>query len=120
MNPPRLCPQFCILDYKANQGDLVERRTTSFLAALFDLDDEDCRYKLKLFIDPRWREFVKAEDRDYIDLLLKDFVARIEQDPEMLFKHLCSLAAGPLVTIEAGTSLDATSDLSVIERLMQL
>lgn len=45
------------------------------------------------------------EDRAYFDSLLPDLVVRSRQHPLNLFKQLCSLGVGPLVTQEAGESI---------------
>ena len=122
MNLTCLPPQFCIVEYRTKQSDSLEPKAKHvILVALFHLDEEDDRCKLRLFVDPHWREFVQEEDRNYVESLLRDFVGRAEQDPEMLFQHICTLGAGPLVAAEAGTGFsDSPSRLTLIERLVQL
>jgi hypothetical protein len=90
------------------------------LSAFLELNDETDQYKLTLYVDPKWREFVKETDRDYIEDLLKDFPERARQDPEALFKHLCSLGVGPLVTLYTGTISDASQHQQLTQHFIQL
>jgi hypothetical protein len=122
VNPPWIYPQYCVLDYRAHQGDSAEpKQKHVILSAFFDLDDENDQYKLEIFVDPNWRTFVQDVDREYVESLLEDLVQRSRHDAEALFKHLCSLGAGPIVTAEVGTdSTEFTSRLSELRRFEQL
>jgi hypothetical protein len=51
------------------------------------------------------RSIVQAEDLIYIDSLLQDFKVRAKLHPEALFKQICSLSVGPLVTQEIGLEI---------------
>jgi hypothetical protein len=71
------------------------------------MDEEE---HLRLFIVQDWRKIVQAEDSDYIESLLQDFVERAKLHPADLYKQLLSLGVGPLVTRETGLDLsDYTS-----------
>ena len=56
--------------------------------------------QLALFLNTIWREFVREEDREYIESLIEDLPQRAQIDSEGLFRHLSSLHAGPLITAE--------------------
>ena len=118
MNPPWISPQFCVLAYRTQPADSVEpKQKDAILSAFLDLDEETEQYKIKIFVDPNWRKFVQNKDREYIELLLGDLVQRACHDAEMLFKQLCSLNVGPIVTSEVGMTSSMTSYLSITEPL---
>jgi hypothetical protein len=76
---------------------------------------------LRFLLDPGWRTVVGAEDVEYLESLLGDFLERAKEQPATLFKQLSSLAVGPLVTQETGEQLSdhpALWDLS--SRFVQL
>jgi hypothetical protein len=56
-------------------------------------------------VSPELGQIVRGEGLAYIESLLKDFVERAKTCPAELFQQLCSLAVGPLVTVEVGTRL---------------
>ena len=121
MKAPWTSPQFCVLEYRPRRVDSVgPERKHLILSALFDLDDESDRYRLKIYVDPQWRAFVKEVDRDYIEDLLPDLVEQANHDAEALFKQLCSLGVGPLGTIQVGTAPDTLPDLPMTQHFVQL
>jgi len=71
---------------------------------LLVLSDEE--YRLSFFVNPEWRIFVRGDDLCYLESLFFDFFERTQSDPEALFKQLCNLGVGPILTKEAGASLD--------------
>jgi hypothetical protein len=71
---------------------------------LLVLSNEKCR--LRFFVHPDWRTFVQCDDLNYIESLLLDFSERAKSHPDALFKQLCNLGVGPILTQEAGANLD--------------
>jgi hypothetical protein len=99
----------------------MKRTDFLILVALLDLDFDNDQLKLKLYVDPHWRELVQTEDRDYLESLLKDLVERAQQEPETIFKQLSSLGVGPVVTAEVGTNFsESAKRSSLIEHFLQL
>lgn len=41
---------------------------------------------------------MRPSDLEYCSELLNDFVKRAQNDPDGLFKQICSLSVGPLIT----------------------
>ena len=118
---PRTSPQFCILEYRTQQGGSDEPKPNQvILCAFLDREDESDQYKIRILVDPDWHEYVQNEDQEYIDLLLRDLVQRAHHEAETLFKHLCSLGVGPVVTVEVGTASSMSSYLSKTEGLAEL
>jgi hypothetical protein len=60
---------------------------------------------IRFLVHPEWRTIVQGEDIGYFQSLLHDFLNRANQDPGALFKQLCSLGVGPVVTQEIGSNL---------------
>lgn len=82
---------------------------------------KDARSGLRFLVDPGWRALVQAEDMEYLDSLLGDFLERAKKQPATLFKQLCSLAVGPLVTHATGEQLsDRPPLLELSSRFVQL
>jgi hypothetical protein len=61
--------------------------------------------ELRFLVHPDLRTVVAENDLPYLDSLLRDWVERTKLDPAALFKQLCSLGVGPLVTQEVGSSI---------------
>jgi hypothetical protein len=66
---------------------------------------------LRFFIHPELREIVQNSDLHYLDDLLWDFVERARIDSGGLFKQLCSVGVGPLVTVAVGSDLSEFPDI---------
>ena len=90
-------PKFCALEYRGQDWD----RTTSVILLVL----EDGKGGMRFLIHPDWRAIAHAEDMDYIESLLQDFLERAKLHPEALFKQLSSLGVGLLVAHEAGESI---------------
>jgi hypothetical protein len=60
---------------------------------------------LRFLIHPEMRSIVQAEDLNYLESLLNDFVERGKIYPAPLFKQISSLGVGPLATHECGSKL---------------
>jgi len=81
----------------------------------------DARGDLRFLVDPGWRAVVRAEDREYLESLLGDFLERAKQQPATLFKQLSSLGVGSLVTQETGEQIsDHPNLLELSSRFVQL
>jgi hypothetical protein len=64
-----------------------------------------CEGNLRLLIHPEFRALLQDEDRAYFQALLIDLPERAKLQPDALFKQLCSLGVGPLVTQTVGEDL---------------
>jgi hypothetical protein len=93
---PRL--QFCGLEYRPHGRSGITSRAAQVV--LIVLKDEEGN--LSFFVDPELRTIVESEDLAYFESLLEDFREQAKLHPEELFKQLCSLGVGPLVTHKAG------------------
>jgi predicted component of type VI protein secretion system len=60
---------------------------------------------LRFLTHPEMATIVREGDLAYIASRVSDFLERAKLHPAALFKQLSSLAVGPLVTREAGSSL---------------
>ena len=56
-------------------------------------------------VHPELRAIVQPEDIGYVQALLQDFLERAKLDPNALFKQLCTVGIGPMVTGDIGTEL---------------
>ena len=105
--------QFCALAYKTQDSN---RAMPVFLIVL-----KDASGGLRFLVDPGWRAVVRAEDVEFLESLLGDFLERAREQPAALFKQLSSLAVGPLVTQETGEQLsDHPPLLELSSRFVQL
>ena len=89
--------QFCALAYRAEDSC----RASPIIVIVL----KDARGGLRFLVDPGWRAVVRAEDVNYLESLLGDFLERAKEEPAALFKQLSSLAVGRLVTQEAGEQI---------------
>jgi hypothetical protein len=96
--------QFCALEYRTPDWN----KAGSIILFVF----EDANGSLRLFVHPDWRRIILPADVDYIDSLFLDFLERAKLHPENLFKQLCSLGVGPLVTHVTGKSISDHPALS--------
>ncbi len=60
---------------------------------------------LRVLVHPDLSAMVQEQDFGYLQSLLQDFKERALLHPASLFKQLCSLGSGPLVTQTGGTDL---------------
>lgn len=98
---PRRQRPFCALGYKPIDWRIAESQEA--VLVLFALWNEEG--SLTLLVHPDLRSVVMKDDYAYFDSLLPDLVERSRLNPLELFKQLCSLGVGPLVTQEAGKSI---------------
>lgn len=63
---------------------------------------KDQEGNLSFFVDPKLPTIIESKDSAYFESLLEDFREQAKLHPEELFKQLCSLGVGPLVTHKAG------------------
>lgn len=70
--------------------------------------------RLRLLVDPNWQQIVCADEWDHVIALLADFSERARDDPEYLFKQLCSLDLGPLITCDFGSQVSRRQQLMEI------
>lgn len=96
--------QFCVLEYRTPDWN----KAASILLIVL----EDAKKGLRFLVHPEWRSTILANDVDYVDSLLRDFLERAKVHPETLFKQLSSLGVGPLVTHATGTSISDHPTLS--------
>ena len=66
--------------------------------------------RLRVLVDPRWRESVEAKDIPYLDRLIPDVRERARADPDETFSHLLTLQAG-LLTADSGQDISDRPDL---------
>lgn len=57
---------------------------------------------------------MRPSDLEYCSELLNDFVKRAQNDPDGLFKQICSLSVGPLITFFTGDRLDRSSVMGLL------
>jgi hypothetical protein len=97
---------FCVLEYRPEPWTTpAESAAPVFMLVL------DGGKDLRLFLNPGWRDFVRAEDAEYIELFLSDVQMRARQLPQQLFDQLSSLSLGPLVTRTAGPDFSSLRGL---------
>lgn len=101
--------QFCALGYVSRrQGDFRQGPEVTIALALRERGKA-----MKLILRQDWRLYVEAGDLGFMEALVEDLSVRATLDPEGLFKQLCSLNVGPLVTHTLG------SDVSHFPRLLE-
>jgi hypothetical protein len=93
--------EFCTLEYRQRDRSAA----SSGVAPVIVLVLRDTEGGLRLFEHPELRSIVREEDLVYLESLLDDFPKRAKLHPAALFKHLCFLGVGPLVTQEVGSNL---------------
>ena len=93
--------RFCALAY--NPQPWSTRSLPVEPVILFVFQDEGGGLRFR--VSPGLSQIVRDEGLAYIESLLKDFVERSKTCPGGLFQQLCSLAVGPLVTVEVGSRL---------------
>jgi len=59
--------------------------------------------QLSFFVDPNWQSIVPKEDVQEIGLLLEDFAENARSNADALFKRICTLNFGYLVTVKVET-----------------
>lgn len=67
--------------------------------------------KLSIVIHPGLSSVVESVDASYFQSLFLDFKERAMLHPSSLFKHLCSLGCGPLVTQAGGADIGLYPEL---------
>lgn len=93
--------RFCALEYWPQNWEIA----TSTVAPVILLVLRDEKGRLHIRIHPELHVLVHSEDLAFLESLLQDFTERAKLHPEELFKHLCSLGVGPLVTQQVGSNL---------------
>jgi hypothetical protein len=92
--------EFCALEYRPRDWSVA----SSIIAPVIVLVLRDKEGGLHFLVHTELRAIVRGEDLAFIESLLQDFTERTKLHPEALFKHLCSLGVGPLVTQAAGST----------------
>ena len=92
---------FCALVYTPHDSS----QASSHAAPTILLALRDREGNLRLLIHPEFRALLQDEDRAYFQALLIDLPERAKLQPDALFKQLCSLGVGPLVTQTVGEDL---------------
>jgi hypothetical protein len=70
----------------------------------------DERGRLSFFVDPNWQSVVDKADVQEIGLLLADFAENTRFNADALFKRICALNFGYLVTVRVETMIGDASD----------
>lgn len=84
----------CVLGYRPHEvGHIAGGDPEVIVIALMDEAGS-----LRFLVNPDIESIVLADDLTYIQSLLEDFIERAKYEPRDLFKQLCSLGVGPLVT----------------------
>lgn len=110
-------PCFCTLEYRPTTANLVEPATGPVILLVHSTADGG----LSLLVDPNWRAFVLDEDAWMLEELLRDFVQRARLDPCSLFKHLCGVNFGCLVTAATGEKIaEAPAVVGLVSRFERL
>ena len=69
--------------------------------------------QLHFFLDPNWKTIVHKSDVEDVGLLLADFAEGAGYNADALFRRICSLNFGPLLTIKLeGEVADLSAFLS--------
>jgi predicted NAD/FAD-binding protein len=90
----------------------------AFIILLVLMDEKGT---LSFHVHPDWRSVVQPEDSKYMESILDDFLERAKEQPTPLFKQLCSLGVGPLVTQQTGERIsDYPQLLKLRSRFVQL
>jgi hypothetical protein len=93
--------EFCTLEYRP-QSWKIDSPGAASVVLLVLRDQKGC---LHIRAHPKVGTVVGSEDLPLIRSLLLDFTERAKLHPAALFKQLCSLNVGPLVTHAVGSSL---------------
>jgi len=109
--------RFCTLEYRPRKWGADPSGIAPVVVLVLMGREDD----LLFLIHPELRTIVRKEDSVFVESLLRDFIKRAKVHPDALFKHLCSLGAGPLLTQTVGSSLsDHPSILELSSRFVEL
>ena len=89
-------PQFCALEYVPT-AETGAKRTIKHVILLVVRQADGV---LRFLAHPDLHQVVEVTRLTYVLSLLEDLLARAKSDSEQLFRQLCSLACGNLVTVE--------------------
>jgi len=101
-------PSFCALAYAPNSY----HSESSVIGHVILLVIQEAEDALRFMIHPNLRDIVDAIDLPYIQSLLVDFLERVKLNATHLFRHLCSLAIGPLLTEAVGEQLSLYPEIN--------
>jgi hypothetical protein len=92
---------FCALAYRPEDWDVASPRIAPII--LLVLREQTGR--LLFLVHPEVGTVVRGEDLVFIESLMHDLLERAKLHPDALFKHLCSLGVGTLMTQEVGSNI---------------
>lgn len=84
---------YCVLEYRPEAWTAPANSPAPVFMLVLDGGTD-----LRFFLNPDWRNFVQAEDVEYVELFISDMQTRARQFPRQLFDQISSLSLGPLVT----------------------
>jgi hypothetical protein len=100
-DPSRSQQGFCAIEYVPEPTGVLLTTAKNVIS----LAVRDAKYVLRFFVHPNLHKIVWAIDLPHIKSLLEDFIERVRRDAENLFRQLCSLSAGILVTRAVGENI---------------
>lgn len=100
-------PQYCALEYVTTMEPGAPRTAKHVILLVLKQADGVLRF----LAHPNLQAVVEATHLDYVLSLLEDFAVRAQYDAEHLFRQLCSLACGPLLTWQVGGQIDEHPDI---------
>jgi hypothetical protein len=106
--------RFCALEYRQRSGPLGSSGARNEAAPVIVIAQLDLEGRLKVLVHPALPSVVELEDEDYLQSLFKDFKERALLHPASLFKQLCSLGGGPLVTRSGGQDIEDNPELAAL------
>jgi hypothetical protein len=100
-------PQFCALEYVPTAEGGVTRTIKHVILLVVRQADG----VLQFLAHPNLHKVVEVTRLTYVLSLLEEFLARAKSDSEQVFRQLCSLACGSLLTWKVGEHIDEDPDI---------
>lgn len=103
--------QFCALEYRPRTSEIPAPQFTGVILLVLRDDNGSLRF----LVHPELSTIILGADSDYLQSLFHDFIERAKENPDDLFKQLCSLGVGSLVAKIVGLSISDHPDLSELQ-----